>query len=90
MTVHKNILITGRVQGVGFRYAARNMARGISVTGFARNLADGNVYIEAEGSPEQIELFISWCREGPQRADVKNLDITDGEVRGFTEFLIRL
>jgi acylphosphatase len=66
------------------------MAHGFSVTGFARNLPDGNVYIEAEGSSEQIELFISWCSEGPQRADVRNLDITDGEVRGYREFNIRM
>ncbi|HLO57149.1 MAG TPA: acylphosphatase [Bacteroidales bacterium] len=87
--IHKNIHITGRVQGVGFRYATRNAARQFSVTGFVRNLPDGNVYIEAESTPEQMELFISWCWEGPPRADVKYLDLTDGEVRGFEEFVIK-
>ena len=48
--VHKNIVIQGWVQGVGFRYAARKMAFQYGINGFVRNLPDGSVYIEAEGS----------------------------------------
>jgi two-component system LytT family response regulator len=49
-TYHKNIRITGRVQGVGFRYSARSLASSLGIKGFVRNLPNGEVYIEAEGN----------------------------------------
>jgi acylphosphatase len=59
------INISGRVQGVGFRWSAAREARLRGINGFVRNLQDGNVYIEAEGSREQLDSFAEWCREGP-------------------------
>ncbi len=86
--LHKNIRVTGRVQGVGFRYSARQVAREIGVKGFVRNQPDGSVYIEAEGEPDQVERFLAWCREGPSRAVISHVSVYDSDVRGFTEFLI--
>jgi acylphosphatase len=86
---HKNIRISGRVQGVGFRYAARNRASLAGIQGFVKNLSNGAVYIEAEGSREQVDEFIAWCRQGPPRARVEYVDITEGEVVGFGEFFIK-
>jgi acylphosphatase len=86
---HKNIRISGRVQGVGFRYAARNMASLVGIQGFVKNLSGGEVYIEAEGNREQVDEFIAWCRQGPPRARVEYLDITEGAVIGFQEFFIK-
>jgi acylphosphatase len=87
--LHKNITISGRVQGVGFRYAARNTAFSLGITGFVKNLSNGNVYIEAEGSFSQMEDFLSWCNQGPVRAIIKKVDIYVGEPVGYTSFLIR-
>ena len=62
---HYNIRISGRVQGVGFRYSAMQMAQVYGVKGFVRNEADGSVYLEVEGNEPNIGLFIGWCEKGP-------------------------
>ncbi|HOF20611.1 MAG TPA: acylphosphatase [Bacteroidales bacterium] len=59
------IRVYGFVQGVGFRWNAAREARRIGIAGHVRNMPDGSVYIEAEGSREQLEKFTEWCREGP-------------------------
>ena len=86
---HYNITITGRVQGVGFRYSARSMARYMGITGFVRNLSDNNVYIEAEGDDKQLHEFINWCHNGPDNARVDNVIILPGEVKAFDGFEVR-
>jgi len=88
-TLHKNIRISGRVQGVGFRYSARSMASFIGINGFVRNLPNGDVYIEAEGNLRQLEDFITWCRQGPPRAKINVVDVYDGEVEGVEGFGVR-
>jgi acylphosphatase len=87
--IHKNIRVTGRVQGVGFRYNAREAASCYGIRGFIRNQPNGDVYIEAEGPRSAVDAFIDWCREGPPRSRVDSVDITEGEVRGFGEFFVR-
>jgi acylphosphatase len=59
------IHITGRVQGVGFRWSAVREANRKGITGFIRNMPDGSVYIEAEGSNKQLNDFYEWCKNGP-------------------------
>jgi acylphosphatase len=86
---HKNIRLSGRVQGVGFRYNAREAASQYGIVGFIRNQPNGDVYLEVEGSRPAVDEFIDWCREGPPRARVDSVDITEGEVRGFGEFIVR-
>jgi acylphosphatase len=87
--LHKNIRVTGRVQGVGFRYSAQSTASFLGLHGFVRNLPNGDVYIEVEGDPIAVEDFIKWCRQGPPRAMIKFIDIYDGEVIGFNRFEVR-
>jgi acylphosphatase len=59
------ISVRGLVQGVGFRWSAVREARNRGIAGIIKNLSDGNVYIEAEGSREQLNAFVEWCKEGP-------------------------
>lgn len=87
--LHKNIRISGRVQGVGFRYAARSAAHMFGINGFIRNLPNGDVYLEAEGNPDQIEEYLKWCHQGPPRAVIRFIDIYDGDVAGFVGFEVR-
>ena len=86
---HLNIRLTGRVQGVGFRYSAQHIARQFGVTGFVRNIPDGSVYIEAEGNEIQLADFLSWCREGPPRSKIMQVNTTEGSLRNYSEFEIR-
>jgi len=86
---HKSIRISGRVQGVGFRYSTREVANIFSIYGFVKNQSDGSVYIEAEGSDESINAFLAWCKEGPPRSRIDNVSVMEGPYTGFTEFSIR-
>jgi acylphosphatase len=87
--VHRNITISGRVQGVGYRYSARSVALQLGIKGYIRNLPGGNVYIEAEGNPVQMTAFVNWCRQGPTHARIDTVNMDDGEVVGFRDFGIR-
>ena len=87
--IHQNIRITGKVQGVGFRETTKYVADQSGVKGFVRNEADGSVFIEAEGEQWELEAFVEWCNDGPDRANVENCEVTEGaELKGFKDFVI--
>lgn len=60
---HETVFFTGHVQGVGFRYSARQVAKEFDVTGFVSNLADGRVQLEAEGTRAEIDAFVAALEE---------------------------
>ena len=64
------LVVHGVVQGVGFRFAAREAASECSVTGWVRNLPDGSVEIVARGSPDAVARMTSWAQRGPRYAAV--------------------
>jgi len=84
----QSVILTmyGRVQGVGFRYFVKQKADQLQVTGFVRNLASGNVYVEAEGEETSLQLFIHYCRQGPSHARVDKTDTQYCPVQGFEGF----
>jgi acylphosphatase len=86
---HFNITISGRVQGVGFRYSARSVARYMNIKGFVKNIPGNKVYIEAEGDEKQLKEFVEWCRKGPSNSRVDNVAILPGEVNLFDDFEVR-
>jgi acylphosphatase len=59
------IHVRGFVQGVGFRWSTVREARSRHIAGRVKNLPDGSVFIEAEGSEDQLKAFVEWCKEGP-------------------------
>lgn len=71
---HVKIKIRGKVQGVLFRLSAKQKADELKIFGFAKNLDDGSVYIEAEGEKENLEKFLKWCHQGPILAKVEKVD----------------
>lgn len=66
--------VTGVVQGVGYRYFARRLARDCGVVGWVRNDPDGSVVAQASGSPEALVAFSSGLRMGPPAARVERVD----------------
>lgn len=60
---HETVFFTGRVQGVGFRYTALQVAKEFEVSGFVANLADGRVQLEAEGRGSEVAAFITAVEE---------------------------
>ncbi len=59
MNVSRQVLYSGRVQGVGFRYSVKQLATGFEVTGWVRNLPDGTVEMQANGEPAEIDAFVA-------------------------------
>ena len=89
MNKHYNINISGRVQGVGFRYSARTSAGHYNINGFVRNERDGSVYIEAEGKPEDLDQFLLWCHKGPGYGRIDKVVFNEAPLRNFDNFNIK-
>ena len=77
-----HILVSGRVQGVGFRDFALRSARRLELRGRVRNRADGRVEIDAEGSRPGLELYAGELRQGPRGARVEEVAVTWGPATG--------
>jgi acylphosphatase len=82
------IRITGRVQGVGFRWNAANEARTMGIKGLVKNLADGSVYIEAEGTRERLNNYLEWCKKGPMFGYVESVNVETLPPVNYTDFRI--
>ena len=85
----RRFLISGRVQGVGYRYFAERSAHATGVTGWARNLDDGRVEVHANGTESQLDDFEARLRMGPQFADVRSFESTEVPVLELSGFHIR-
>jgi DNA ligase D-like protein (predicted 3'-phosphoesterase) len=81
--------VAGRVQGVGFREAARRRARELGVLGWVRNEDDGTVAVHAEGAEEAVAGFLSFLGSGPRSAAVEQLTSGDAPVEGHEQFAVR-
>ena len=71
--IRKHILVEGRVQGVGFRYSAALIAAKYRITGYARNLSNGSVELEAQGLDKDVASFITELKKGTSFAKVTAL-----------------
>lgn len=88
--VCKHILVSGIVQGVGFRYFALRHAHTLGLAGYARNMRDGRVEIVAEGDEETVASFINRMKEGPSSALVREVKVSDYTgPSGFRGFELR-
>ncbi|MBE9663274.1 acylphosphatase [Mucilaginibacter myungsuensis] len=85
---HLDIVITGKVQGVGFRQATKMVANQLSVMGTVKNQKDGSVAIEAEADGAILELFLDFFNEGPDYAQIESLESHEGEVKNYRNFEI--
>ncbi|GGP24154.1 acylphosphatase [Silvimonas iriomotensis] len=86
--VAKRLLVHGRVQGVGFRFATCIEAKRLGVNGWVRNRHDGTVEIHVEGTEELVDELTDWASHGPPNAHVTRLDIKAADpenTSGFTE-----
>src|SRR5688500_7565313 len=85
-----HVLISGRVQGVAFRDAARNKAEELDLRGWVRNLVDGRVEALFQGPPAAVEQALVWCHQGPEAAAVKDVVTHDEPTRDdMSSFAIR-
>ena len=83
-------MISGRVQGVGFRYFTQNAAAREGVTGWVQNLPDGRVEAFVEGDEEAVTRVERAIRSGPSGARIEHVDVQDEEAAGtFKSFTIK-
>ena len=83
------VLISGRVQGVGFRAFVERTARRLDVAGWVRNRADGRVEAHLEGGDAAVEEAVQACREGPGAGRVDELRVAEVEPVGHAGFEVR-
>lgn len=81
-------LVSGRVQGVGYRAFARRVARDLKLAGYAENLADGRVEIVAEGPRSELEAFAHQLKRGPAHAEVSGVELAWGASSGLKDFYV--
>jgi acylphosphatase len=90
MRVARKYHVSGRVQGVGFRYFAHDAARREGLTGYVTNLTDGRVEVLAEGEAESLERFERALRQGPSRSRVEHVVVDELDPhQGHQGFTIR-
>jgi acylphosphatase len=82
------VLVSGDVQGVGYRWSTRAEAVGRGVAGWVRNLYDGRVEAVFEGPAEDVDALVAWCRGGPAWATVTAVEVVEEEPTGEKEFRI--
>lgn len=87
----KHLIISGRVQGVGFRYFTYKTAKELRIKGWVQNLQDGTVETVFAGSPENVNEMVNRLKEGPPSAHVQNVEEVDGSIDAdkFNDFSIR-
>lgn len=90
-TTRVRLFISGRVQGVAFRYYTQAEAGSLGLGGWVRNLQDGRVEVLAEGPSERVEQLVQWCHRGPRGARVDAVDVQPEQPKGEKEeFEIRM
>jgi acylphosphatase len=88
--VHKQVLASGRVQGVSYRFFVMETARALKLTGWVRNLADGRVEAEVQGDEDTVNQLIEAMRKGPRMAHVTELVIIPLAFENrYTDFQVR-
>ena len=83
-----DLIIEGRVQGVGYRYFAKKKAESLVIRGSVQNLSDGSVFVTAQGKKKAMDNFVRWCYKGPPGAIVRNIEKVQGKTEELSEFRI--
>ena len=87
-SIRAHVFVSGKVQGVGYRFATLNEAHRLGVNGWVQNLPDGRVEAVFEGNREIVEEAIAWCYRGVTAAVVKDVAVEFEEPEGLRTFEI--
>ncbi|RFZ81224.1 acylphosphatase [Mucilaginibacter terrenus] len=83
---HLDIIVKGKVQGVFYRKATKAVADQLGVRGFVKNEDNGDVIIAAEADNATMDMFLDWCHEGPEEANVISVETHEGELKNYRNF----
>lgn len=81
-SVRAHVVVSGRVQGVSFRWYMQQKAHELGLSGWVRNLWDGRVEAVIEGEEIAVHQILRWCRSGPPMAQVDDVQVTRESPRG--------
>jgi acylphosphatase len=87
--IRRHVFVSGMVQGVFFRYEARERARTRGLAGWVRNLPDGRVEAVFEGPEPDVEAMVEWCSTGPRGATVTDVEAIEEDPEGIQGFDVR-
>lgn len=88
-SIRAHVIISGIVQGVGFRYNTKNMARSLKLNGWVRNLESGEVEAVFEGKEDKVKEMVEWCRSGSKIAKVSDISVVfEDYAEGLEDFRI--
>lgn len=87
--IHVHVLVSGLVQGVGYRFSTASEARRRCLAGWVKNLIDGRVEAVFEGDRPDVEKMLAWCQHGPVGAVVQNVQTEYGSPEGLQSFEVR-
>jgi acylphosphatase len=87
--IRRRAVVHGKVQGVFFRDSAQREADRLGVAGWITNKADGSVEAVFEGEDDAVGSMLSFCREGPSRAGVERVEVSEEEPEGLDGFEVR-
>ena len=88
--VQRRVVVRGEVQGVFFRDSTQEEARRRGVAGWVRNREDGTVEAVFEGPPDAVDAMVEWCRSGPSKADVRDMEASlERDPDGLEGFEVR-
>jgi acylphosphatase len=86
--IGRRAVVSGRVQGVGFRWSCAREAERLGVAGSVRNLPDGRVEVHAEGDEAAVAALLTWLHRGPTFARVTGVEVADADPTGATTFAV--
>jgi acylphosphatase len=88
--IRRQMTVSGKVQGVGFRYFTCEVAKSSEIKGFVKNEPDGSVYIDAEGDAKNMSVFIHEIKKGPTYGHITEIKIKKtGELKGYIHFTVK-
>ena len=83
-----DLIISGKVQGVGFRYSVKIKAESLGIKGYVRNQHDGSVFVAVQGETSTVDDFVNWCYQGPPAANVSGIEKIYRTIEEFREFSV--
>ena len=86
--VRRRVIVRGRVQGVFFRDTLRRQAESRGVAGWATNRDDGALEAAFEGAPDAVDALVDFCRTGPSRARVEDIEVFEEDPEGLSGFRV--
>lgn len=87
--IHAHVFISGKVQGVGYRFSTMHEANKLGISGWVRNMPDGRVEAVFEGDMATLSQMLQWCHKGPRAAKVEDVAVDYKAAEGLRGFEIR-